>query len=115
MESSIVLVQKKSRDGSIKYRFLIDYRSLNAVTKPDAYPIQNIVDTLDSLGRGKIFTVLDMASGYHQIPIKPEYMRGTSAKDTGYLCKVQHQPTVSNILYFKEIKYQQENKQIKSN
>jgi len=25
--SSIVLVQKKSRDGSIKYRFCIDYRS----------------------------------------------------------------------------------------
>jgi len=34
--SSIVLVQKKSRDNSVKYRFCIDYRSLNAVTKPDA-------------------------------------------------------------------------------
>jgi len=40
-----VLVHKKSRDGSIKYRFFIDYRALNAVTKPDACPIQNIVDT----------------------------------------------------------------------
>ena len=48
--SSIVLVWKKSQDGSIKYRFCIDYRALNAVTKPDAYPIPNIVDTLDSLG-----------------------------------------------------------------
>ena len=46
--SSIVLVQKKSRDNSVKYRFCIDYRALNAVTKPDAYPIPNIVDTLDS-------------------------------------------------------------------
>ena len=61
--SSIVLVQKKSKDGSVKYRFCIDYRSLNAVTKPDAYPIPNIVDTLDSLGRSRIFTVLVMASG----------------------------------------------------
>jgi len=76
--SSIVLVQKKSRDGSIKYRFCIDYRSLNAVTKPDAYPIPNIVDTLDSLGRSKIFTVLDMASGYHQIPIKSEHEEKTA-------------------------------------
>ena len=52
-----MLVQKKSNDRSIKYRFCVDYRSLNAVTKPDAYPIPNIVDTLDSLGRSKILTV----------------------------------------------------------
>ena len=76
--SSIVLVQKKSRDGSIKYRFCTDYRSLNAVTKPDAYPIPNIVDTLDSLGHSEVFTVLDMASGYHQIPIKPEHKEKTA-------------------------------------
>ena len=76
--SSIVLVQKKSNDRSIKYRFCVDYRSLNAVTKPDAYPIPNIVDTLDSLGRSKIFTVSDMASEYHQISIKPEHREKTA-------------------------------------
>jgi hypothetical protein len=65
--SSIVLVQKNSKDGSIKYRFCVDYRALNAVTKPDTYPIPNIVDTLDSLGCSKIFSVLDMASGYHRV------------------------------------------------
>jgi len=43
------------------------------VTKPDAYPIRNIVDTLDSLEHSKIFTVLYMASGCHQIPIKSEH------------------------------------------
>ena len=76
--SSIVLVQKKSRDNSVKYRFCIDYRSLNAVTKPDAYPIPNIVDTLDSLGQSKIFSVLDMASGYFQIPIRPDHIEKTA-------------------------------------
>jgi hypothetical protein len=70
--SSIVLVRKKTPDGSIKYRFCVDYRSLNAVTKPDAYPIPNILDTLDSLGNSKIFSVLDLASGYHQIGIQEE-------------------------------------------
>ena len=76
--SSIVLVQKKSKDGSIKYRFCVDYRTLNAMTKPDAYPIPNIMDTLDSLGHSKIFSVLDMASGYHQIPIKPKHKEKTA-------------------------------------
>jgi len=76
--SSIVLVQKKSRDNSVKYRFCIDYRALNAVTKPDAYPIPNIVDTLDSLGQSKIFSVLDMASGYYQIAIKPDHREKTA-------------------------------------
>jgi hypothetical protein len=63
--SSLVLMQKKTGDGSVKYRLCIDYRSLNAVTKPDAYPIPNIVDTLDTLGNSKIFSVRDMTSGYH--------------------------------------------------
>ena len=71
-------MQKKSKDGSTKYRFCVDYRALNAVTKPHAYPIRNIMDTLDSLGRSKIFSVLDMASGYHQIPIKPEHKEKTA-------------------------------------
>jgi hypothetical protein len=53
--SSMVLVQKKSKDGSAKYRFCVDYRALNAVTKTDAYPIPNIVDTLDSLAKVKYF------------------------------------------------------------
>jgi len=76
--SSIVLVQMKSRDKSIKYRFCVDYRALNAVTKPDAYPIPNIVDTLDSLGQSKILSVLDMASGYYQIAIKADYREKTA-------------------------------------
>jgi hypothetical protein len=48
------------------------------VTKPDAYPIPNIVDTLDSLGNSKIFSVLDMASGYHQIGIQEEDKENTA-------------------------------------
>jgi hypothetical protein len=34
--SSIVLMKKRTTDGSVKYRFCIDYRLLNAVTKPEA-------------------------------------------------------------------------------
>ena len=50
-----MLVQEKLKERSVKYRFRIDYRARNAVTKSDAYPILNIVNTLDSLGKSKIF------------------------------------------------------------
>ena len=68
--SPIVMVNNKSINGTPKYRLCVDLRGLNALTKPDAYPLPNIVDTLDSLGQCKIFIVLDMASGYLQIEIE---------------------------------------------
>jgi hypothetical protein len=83
--NSIVLLPKKTKDGSVKYRFCVDYRALNAVTKPDAYPIPNIVDTLDSLGNSKIFSVLDMASGCHQFEVKPE-----AREKTAFSCNKGH-------------------------
>jgi hypothetical protein len=47
------------------------------------------MDTLDSLGHSKIFSVLDMASEYHQIPIKPEYR-----EKTAFSCHRGHFPIV---------------------
>ena len=43
--SPIVLVKKKSGE----WRFCIDYRKLNDITKKDAYPLPRIDDTLDML------------------------------------------------------------------
>jgi hypothetical protein len=76
--SSIVLVPKKTKDGSVKYRFCVEYRASNAVTKPDAYSVPNIVVTSDSLGNSKIFFVLDIASGHHHIEVKPEEREKTA-------------------------------------
>lgn len=58
-----LLVEKP--DGS--YRFVVDYRDLNRVTRVDPYPLPNISETLSELGSAKFFTVVDMASGYWQI------------------------------------------------
>jgi len=37
----------------------------------DAYPLPNITDILD-LGNAKYFSVLDLASGFHHIPMDPK-------------------------------------------
>ena len=61
--SPIILV--KRIDGST--RFCVDYRKLNDVTRKDAYPLLHIDKTLDVLADAKIFTTLDLASGYSQV------------------------------------------------
>ena len=51
---------------------VIDYRALNENTVGDAYPIPNITEILDLLGGSKYFSIMDLASGFHQIPMDSE-------------------------------------------
>lgn len=48
---------------------IIDFRALNEKTLGDAYPLPNITEILDQLGSAKYFSVFDLASGFHQIPM----------------------------------------------
>lgn len=63
--SPIVMVKKK--DNS--YRFCVDFRRLNQVSEPDAYPIPYVSSTLDKLRDAKFLTTLDIKSAYWQIPM----------------------------------------------
>jgi len=71
--SPLWIVPKKADSvGNKRWRMVIDYRALNEKTIGDAYPLPNITDILDQLGNAKYFSVLDLASGFHQIPMDPK-------------------------------------------
>ncbi|XP_041461225.1 uncharacterized protein LOC121412478 [Lytechinus variegatus] len=63
--SPVVLVPKP--DGS--QRFCIDYRKVNAVTKPDSFPLPRIEDCIDQIGNARYITKLDLMKGYWQVPL----------------------------------------------
>lgn len=77
--SPVWIVPKKSdSSGEKKFRLVIDYRKLNTITIPDRYPIPEINGVLAQLGENKIFTVIDLKSGFHQIPLKEKDIEKTA-------------------------------------
>jgi len=62
----VVLIPKRDGGG---FRFCVDYRKLNAITKKDVYPLPRIEDALDNLGGSSYFTTLDLTSGFYQIEV----------------------------------------------
>ena len=64
--SSPVILKKKP-DGT--FRFLVDFRRLNSITKKDAYPQPSAEELIYRLSGHSYFTKLDLKSGYFQIPI----------------------------------------------
>lgn len=45
---------------------------MNDVTVGDSSPLPNITKKLNQLGKVKYFSTLDLASGFHQIPMEEE-------------------------------------------
>ncbi|KAF4086823.1 hypothetical protein AMELA_G00088740 [Ameiurus melas] len=75
--SPIVIVRKKSG----KVRMCVDYRTLNLRTVPDQYTVPRIEDALYCLSGSKWFSVLDLRSGYYQVP-----MGEADKEKTAFIC-----------------------------
>jgi hypothetical protein len=50
----------------------MDYRPLNEVTIKNKYPLLWIDILFDQLTEARVFSKIDLRSGYHQIRIRPE-------------------------------------------
>jgi hypothetical protein len=59
----------KKKDNSL--RLCVDYCPLNAVTIKNKYPLPRIDILFDQLAEAKVFSKIDLHSGYHQIKIRP--------------------------------------------
>ena len=60
----------KKKDGTL--RLCIDYRALNMVTVKNKYPMPRINDLFDQLAQAKVFSKIDLRSGYHQLKVRTE-------------------------------------------
>lgn len=64
-----------------KWRLVVDFRELNKKLIPDKFPLPRIDEILDQLGKAKYFSVIDLISGFHQIPLHQD-----SRKYTAFSC-----------------------------
>ncbi|WVZ76413.1 hypothetical protein U9M48_024390 [Paspalum notatum var. saurae] len=64
-----LFVEKKDQGGR---QLCVDYWPLNAVTVKNKYPLPHIDNLFDQLAGGRVFSKIDLRSGYYQIKIREE-------------------------------------------
>ncbi|KAL4112118.1 hypothetical protein QTP88_015966 [Uroleucon formosanum] len=81
----LVVPKKPDENGVVKYRVCVDFRKLNQISTGDAYPLPNITEILDQLGKSRYYTTLDLAQGYHQVKMHPDHCHKTAfSTDKGH-------------------------------
>lgn len=87
-----VVPKKVNSKRNKRWQLVIDFRSLNKKTVGDAYPLPNIINILDQLGSVKYFSVFDLASGFHLIPMSANNVLKTAFYTPFGHYKFQHMP-----------------------
>ena len=77
--SGVVMVKKKTGE----LRFCCNFRPLNDVTVKDAFPLPRIDESLSRIGNAKIFTSIDLAWVFWQVPLKK-----CDRKKTAFACEL---------------------------
>lgn len=72
---NIILADKKEGRGK---RFCVDFRSLNKKTIKDSYPLPNVQELFCATFGSRLFSQLDLASGYWTVPIREEDQEKTA-------------------------------------
>lgn len=74
--SPLMLVKKASADPTKplaeQYRLVHDYRHLNANTVRNAYPLHHLYDLLDKVSAAKVWSVIDLSSGFWNQELHPD-------------------------------------------
>ncbi|GFT22833.1 retrovirus-related Pol polyprotein from transposon 297 [Trichonephila clavipes] len=79
--SPVVLTRKNNGlppDSPEAYRFAIDYRKLNAITKYPRYPLPVIDDLITNIPHTGVMSTLDLKSGYFQLAISSKDIEKTA-------------------------------------
>lgn len=66
----IFIVPKRSQDGGRSgSRLVVDMRGLNERIKADTFPLPNLNEILEQMGRSRWFSTIDLAQGFMQVPL----------------------------------------------
>ncbi|GJQ96086.1 putative reverse transcriptase domain-containing protein [Tanacetum coccineum] len=64
----VLFVKKKDES----FQMCIDYRELNKLTVKNRYPLLRIDDLFDQLQWSRVYSKIDLSSGYHQLRVREE-------------------------------------------
>ena len=76
--AAVMIIPKPHQPN--KFRMVIDYRRLNALTVPDKFPLPDIGEIIDDVGTQghRYWASFDLCSGFYNIPVLPEHAERTA-------------------------------------
>ena len=70
--------EKLDASGKCKWRICLKLRRLSDITLGDNFPLPNIQDIMDKLGRAKYFCAQNYERGYWQVPLAEDVRAKTT-------------------------------------